>query len=219
MKRLFRLPMISLCALSAALGLATGVLWVRGYWAQDSCDVAYTWVVPTRGDPGMAWHQRSFGWWATGGRFQLGWTKVSGGEPDIVLSAETGEHVEVYHPPGWSFKAHHSPWSSYRPGSAAWPAWQDALGLGWGKTTWATDHSDGNRWWLVLPDWLLFLLLMLPGLSFWFGTKWLRARHQQRCRRRRLCHVCGYDLRASPIRCPECGTIRAPTEDAVKKAS
>lgn len=61
------------------------------------------------------------------------------------------------------------------------------------------DHRSiriGVSHWLVA-----LLLLAMPAL-------WLhRFRGARRARSRGLCRACGYDLRATPDRCPECGTI------------
>jgi hypothetical protein len=58
--------------------------------------------------------------------------------------------------------------------------------------------------WLRVPDWFLMLLAaILPGL-------WIAGyrRHQRRMLKGH-CLNCGYDLRATPQRCPECGTLPA----------
>jgi hypothetical protein len=56
---------------------------------------------------------------------------------------------------------------------------------------------------LFLPvaiGWSLLLALRVPGAV---------ARHKTRRRLERgQCGRCGYDLRGSPDRCPECGTVR-----------
>lgn len=54
-----------------------------------------------------------------------------------------------------------------------------------------------------------FWFLMLPGVVL--PMLWLRAVGRRQRRRRLatpdLCLSCGYDVRASPERCPECGTF------------
>jgi len=72
---------------------------------------------------------------------------------------------------------------------------------------WASHDPPGERYSLRL--------LMIPYWSLAAATavlpiRWLYRFRRDRLRRTRresgLCATCGYDLRASPGRCPECGT-------------
>ena len=65
-----------------------------------------------------------------------------------------------------------------------------------------------------LSYWLVSLLLLTPAVVKNHRTlrRMLRAYRQWRLPTPGLCAACGYDLRASPERCPECGT---PAQNAV----
>ena len=73
-------------------------------------------------------------------------------------------------------------------------------------------HSDADllgkptglyEQWRV-PVWVLVLLCFSPMLGYLFPMT--RRFIRQRRLRAGLCERCGYDLRSSPERCPECGT-------------
>jgi hypothetical protein len=68
--------------------------------------------------------------------------------------------------------------------------------------------NDGIR----LPYWFLTLLtLVVPVL---WGGEALRRRRRRSRLEQGLCPSCGYDLRATPERCPECGTVAAKKPEA-----
>jgi len=60
---------------------------------------------------------------------------------------------------------------------------------------------NNEMWDLVVPYWLLAIPLLIAPSRWVLSVR--RAAHR---RRYGLCLRCGYDLRATPGQCPECGT-------------
>jgi hypothetical protein len=82
-------------------------------------------------------------------------------------------------------------------------------GVEWGWGFWSSDGTlevveDFVHPWEI-PYWKLLPIFM------YFPVRRLIAEGMPSTRARRiakgLCPVCGYDLRATPDRCPECGTV------------
>lgn len=64
-----------------------------------------------------------------------------------------------------------------------------------GDWTWLRVDADYVN--LSFRLWMPFLLVIIPtAVLWWHDSSRLRPGH---------CQQCGYDLRASPERCPECG--------------
>jgi hypothetical protein len=89
--------------------------------------------------------------------------------------------------------------------------WQ-CLGFAYlsGKGVWGLQDRE-----IAFPAWLpLAVLSILPVRSL---VSWRKRRRLQRDRRSGRCINCGYDLRKSTKRCPECGTEIQPDLTAVHK--
>ena len=121
----------------------------------------------------------------------------------VGMPASELELIPTYYPPGL-----HMSVRSQRDMIAASPP---LPGFDARHTLWTPRTGfRSDDWRVAFRPWLaIALLLVLPAL--WLNTR----RKVRRARRRGLCPTCGYDLRASPERCPECGRTATTPMPAV----
>ena len=188
-------------ALSLPLFVAAGVMWLRGAWTLDAYLARHRsnlWLVSTysgaltvrfvRGapDPGPPR-------WMSSPRsvnpaFGPAITRIVNKDPP---------------PAEWRFLGIRGSHGTIRLGLL-----QDMTTL-WVATGTAGPLPQGSTG--LLPTWEVSFPWWLPTAAFALPPLALGATRLRRRRGPRVCRQCGYDLRATPGRCPECGTAASVT--------
>jgi hypothetical protein len=171
---------------------------VRSFWRQDNFDSYGSGPWESLSQSGRSFAIRSRGGHAI---VHLGWPieKVSDAERVRVASYLSGLRG------GWDH-IRYVAWDKPLAYSKC-PAMVRALGFDWASHVNRTETSA--RYQVVtaqIPYWLP--LAVFASLAAVAGRNWLIEARTKRRRAEGLCTGCGYDLRVTPGRCPECGRVQ-----------
>ena len=189
MQRLAR-GCLTLClAASLVLCLAACGMWVRSHRIADEADFSQL-SVDAQGVTNRGWFVLS-----GHGRLVVRRTHYTSNDPSVVRMYARWRNAPQGPPSHWSVT--HSRADRRPPYGRGRPAF-----LGFSFREW------GIGWRLGVPYWA-------PAAAFAVApARWLLRRlRRRRWARPGLCASCGYDLRASPGRCPECGAPAAGSVD------
>ncbi len=195
-----RLAIHFLTTLSALLCAFVVIVWVRSYFLGDFGEFLGSFESRMKGRSLVI---RNVGVYSSQGCFGVGMT-----HSEYLPADDYFAHLKQIYPPDgprlvWTSERcfERIPFDS-QTSSAMTPSWWNQYGFcarnykfGW-ATSWI--HSPG----VAVPHWLLAGSLALPPLA-WCHRLWRRYRR----RSAGSCVECGYDLRASLERCPECGAL------------
>ena len=185
MKRLRRWLFNLLASLSLLLCICTSILWARSY------NILY--ILSRDQD----YHQYTGGWSET---FRLDQGRVM----FLVSLIPDAQRTQSYTPPPAKWTLYREPyWYAFRQNNRyskfAWRFWY------YGRTTRPSPAGFGPAGYWSIGLNLALISLAFAILPAFARIRYLRAKYFTR--RPGLCNKCGYDLRATPDRCPECGTI------------
>ena len=183
MKRLLHILLNAATLLSLLLCVSICALWVRGYYVEDSISWQRrdAWRV-FRSSSGHFIIDLNVSDWSGG---QTGWRYArEAPNPNALADAKVSGYV-----------------LNVSPGDS-WKRWEHC-GFAW----WRWESRWGNSIaMLAVPVWsTVAATALLPAA--WALVRSSGSRMQRRARRLGRCPACGYDLRATPDRCPECGAV------------
>jgi hypothetical protein len=179
-------------ALSLIVCIAAGVLWVRSYWAPTTGP-----MVSFGGASGGVFRAVSI----SEGHGRFAFVGSASGRVLLIQQSSAGRvdasHCGVFGSPGDVV--------AYSPPNLV----EDTgfLGFGHASLSFAPGSTASV---LAVPFWAVVVVTLAPPLLA------LRRRiRDRRLSREGHCRACGYDLRASPDCCPECGAAPTPARLAV----
>ena len=186
-----------LALVSLLLCAATAALWVRSYRVGDFGEFLGTLEARTEGDVATA---RNVGVYSSHGRIGLGLTRTESAADDPHRYRIPQGSGLVWGPGYCWERTPFSPWTGV--GGSRWLGGVDVRNASWSYPMLkGTTTSRG----VAVPHWAaVAALAVLPAHA---AVRLLRTRRR---RKRGGCLACGYDLRATPGRCPECGATGAP---------
>jgi hypothetical protein len=183
MKRTVHIFLSAMTILSLLLLIGSVILWVRSYTVQDL----------------LLWRR------ADGARY----TQTA---PGFVVLAEETASLAGWKADAYGLKYSHEPANHI----SSVPVRMLTLSVG-PRDTWTHRHWAGFAFWrwqsadkmysktmILVPIWSVAAVTSLLPLGRLVQGLFCRGR-----RRSGLCPTCGYDVRATPARCPECGTPAA----------
>jgi hypothetical protein len=193
--------------LSLVLAVATGVLWTRSHDGDDMLLLHRA----DADDPEVCYRFHGLG-------SSEGAVRIFSGSGSYLLEIwqsllKSPNAVSPVPGTGWRLRPRRS--SPISPAGIAKGA-QESLefaGVGRYRISFvvAPHQRHGVVVWLIPHSYLLTLFSLPPGLYLTLAAR--RGLRRRSRRRRGLCLDCGYDLRATPGRCPECGRGPATSEE------
>ena len=193
MRRLAR-HLFTLCAaFSLLVSAAACAVWVRSYYGHD--ELVYQSDEDARGV------QRCF---------VLGWNRGTFDFQHHHIAGLNRAYAEA-------IGLHMNHWDVLPDGYAVARGGDGFALLGFGVVRPVTKDVEPGVWWhysIYVPHYAV------AGVAAVMPVLWLRHERSRRRRARRgSCVTCGYDLRATPQRCPECGSSAAAAGDGLPAAT